>query len=182
MKTLALHILDITENSVKSGAGIIEIKIHENPEKNIYSIEIKDNGAGMDKETLERVTDPYYTTKNNKKVGMGLSLLKQNAEQTGGSLNIQSEKNKGTIVRAEFGYNHIDLADLGDIAGVITMLIVSHSEKEFIYTHTTPEGEFTLDSRELKQTMEGISLSDASVQTKIKEMINENLHTLKIHS
>lgn len=70
MKELSLNILDITENSVKAGASLTEIFIDESDEKLVLTI--IDNGCGMTDEVLKTVTDPFYTTRTTRKVGMGL--------------------------------------------------------------------------------------------------------------
>ena len=88
MKELSLNILDITENSVKAGAELTSILIDE--EKNTLRLTIEDNGSGMSEEILKGVTDPFYTTRTTRKVGMGLPLLKLAAEQTGGEMTVTS--------------------------------------------------------------------------------------------
>ncbi|NLM03512.1 MAG: ATP-binding protein, partial [Clostridiales bacterium] len=60
MKELALHILDIAQNSVRAKAKIIEINIWEDITVNLFKIEIKDDGIGMDEETLKIVDNPFY--------------------------------------------------------------------------------------------------------------------------
>ena len=113
MKELSLNILDIAENSVKAGASLTEILVLESGET--LTLTITDNGSGMTKEILNSVTDPFCTTRTTRKVGMGIPLLKLEAEMTGGSLAIESRhfeeypENHGTKVTAVFYKNHIDL-------------------------------------------------------------------------
>lgn len=117
MKELSLNILDISENSVKAGATLTEIILDENDD--ILLITIQDNGGGMDEKTLKSVTDPFYTTRTTRKVGMGLPLLKLEAEQTGGKITIESKPQSdfpadhGTVVRALF-YKNTRFTPLGD--------------------------------------------------------------------
>jgi len=108
MQDLSLHILDIIENSINAGAKRVEIMINEDLEKDILSIEIKDNGEGIDRETLEKVLDPFYTTRTTRRVGLGLSLLSQSAKEAEGDISIKSEKGVGTAVHAYFKHSHID--------------------------------------------------------------------------
>ena len=82
MREIALHILDIVENSVKAKATLVEVIIEA--KNNLLTVTIRDNGKGMDKEFLARVTDPFTTTRTTRKVGMGIPLLKQAAETAGG--------------------------------------------------------------------------------------------------
>ena len=86
MKELSLNILDIAENSLKAGATLVGIDVTE--EKETLTVTVSDNGCGMTEEFLKTVTDPFSTTRTTRKVGLGIPLLKMEAEQTGGSLNI----------------------------------------------------------------------------------------------
>ena len=63
MEDLSLHVLDIVENSVAAHADTIEIRITEDIEKDLLSLEIIDNGIGMDEEAVKKVLDPFYTSK-----------------------------------------------------------------------------------------------------------------------
>ena len=136
MKELSLNILDVAENSVKAKASLIEILLTEIG--NHLIITIKDDGCGMKKEILEGVTNPFYTTRTTRKVGLGLPLLKMAAEQTGGKMTVESvseEDNRdahGTTVTAEFYTDHIDFTPLGDIVSTIVTLIQGHPEFDFL--------------------------------------------------
>ena len=94
MKEISLNILDITENSVKAGATLTEIYVDEAGDK--LTLTIKDDGCGMNEETVKSVTDPFYTTRKTRKVGLGIPLLKLACEQTGGSLSITSSVDEDT--------------------------------------------------------------------------------------
>jgi len=61
-----MHILDVARNSIDAGANRIVISIEEDTRGNILRLIIKDNGIGMDKETLKKLTDPFFTTKGKK--------------------------------------------------------------------------------------------------------------------
>ncbi len=177
MKELALNILDITENSVKANASLTEISIVEDIEK--LTLTITDNGNGMTKEVLKTVTDPFYTTRTTRKVGMGLPLLKLEAEMTGGSLEITSRYidddpiNHGTRVCAVFYKNHIDCVPLGNIIETITTLIQGHPDTDFVFSHKWAEGEAILDTRELRSVLEGVPLNTYEVIMWIKEYLME---------
>jgi signal transduction histidine kinase len=99
MKDLSLHILDIVQNSISAGAENISIVLEEDTAANTYTIVVKDDGCGMSPEVVARVTDPYYTSRTTRKVGLGIPLLKQNAEQTGGSFHIESGKGGNGYLR-----------------------------------------------------------------------------------
>lgn len=179
MKDLALHILDIVQNSITAGARLIEITINENFFENLFEITIRDNGKGIPPDMLANVTDAYVTSRTTRKVGLGLPLLKQNAEQTGGGLTIQSEPGKGTEVKALFVANHIDLPPWGDIAGVIILLVTTNPELDFSYIHRSKTGEYVLDTREIKAELAEVSIDEPEVRKFLKEMLKENLKEIK---
>lgn len=171
--------LDIVQNSITAGATKIQVEVDEQVSKNNYIVEVVDNGFGMDEEQLKQVDDPFYTTRTTRKVGLGLSLFKQNAEQSGGSFQVESEKAKGTRVKAVFGYDNIDRPIMGDIAGVMTLLIGANPEIRFIYNHHTPLSDFELDTEEVKQELEGLPISSPDVLKMLKAIIKENLELIK---
>ncbi len=157
MKELSLNILDIVENSVKAKASLTEIYITETEE--LLTLTIKDNGCGMSKEVLEGVVNPFYTTRTTRKVGLGLPLLKLQAEQTGGEMSISSTsvednaQNHGTVVTASFFKKHIDFTPLGDVTASVVTLIQGHPDTDFLFNHKTAEKEVSLDTRELREVL-----------------------------
>ena len=179
MKDLSLHILDIVQNSISAKATFIEITIEENHQANTYFIRIKDDGSGMSQEMVEKVTDPYVTSRTTRKVGLGLPLLKMNAERTGGHLKITSEEGIGTEVEALFIDDNIDRLPLGDMAGTIGSLASGNPLIEFIYTHTVDGEQYIFDTREIKEALDDVSISDINIFKYLKEMINENLQEIK---
>jgi hypothetical protein len=175
MKDLSLHILDIVQNSLVAGATEVFLCIEQNSEKNILAFSIDDNGRGMSAETLKVVTDPFYTTRTTRKVGMGISLLKQNAEQTGGSLIIESKLGVGTKLASVFKLDHIDRPPMGDIAGVMVLIVGGNSGVRFKYTHIVDGNEYVFDTLEVNEALEGAPINEPSVMRFLKEMLNENL-------
>jgi K+-sensing histidine kinase KdpD len=179
MITLSLNILDIVQNSVRAKADRISIEINECSKDNEYVIKIGDNGSGIPKELLKNITDPFVTTRTKRRTGLGLPLIKYHAELTGGSLEINSESKKGTSISARFALNHIDRQPLGDIAGVIKILIAANPEINFIYSHCTDKGEYRFSSLETKEYLEVDTLYDSTLLNEIESMINENLKEIE---
>jgi len=179
MKELSLHILDIVQNSITAEASKIEILIVENITGNQYVITITDNGKGMDDEMLKIVTDPFFTTRTTRKIGVGISLFKQNAEQTGGSLMIESTVGEGTTLKAIFGYDHLDRPVLGDIAGTMTLLIGANPQIRFIYNHYTALSEFEFDTNEVKEELGKVPINHPDILKALKELIVENLDMIE---
>ena len=176
MQEISLNILDIAENSIRAEASLIEITVRELPAEDVLSFMVKDNGCGMDEEMVRRVTDPFVTTRTTRKVGLGISLLKSHAEQTGGGVKIESALGVGTTLTATFSYSHIDRQPLGDISAVMVSLISMNPDIDFIYTHVFDKAEFTLDTRELRAVLgDEVKFSEPSVAVWIGEYISENL-------
>lgn len=177
MKELSLNILDIVENSVKAEATLTEILIEEKDERLI--LVISDDGCGMTEEVLKTVTDPFYTTRTTRKVGLGLPLLKLEAEMTGGSMEVESthisvdSEHHGTKVSAVFYKNHIDCVPLGDTVETMATLIQGHPDTDFLFVHSFHEKEVRLDTRELREVLEGVPLNTYEVIKWIKEFIKE---------
>lgn len=170
--------MDIIQNSVRAEASLVELKITESMKQDLFSISIKDNGFGMSEEMLAKAIDPFFTTRTTRKVGLGLSLLKQNAEMTGGRMEISSKEGVGTELEVIFSHKHLDRPTLGDIAGTMVLLVGANPEMDFIYTHITDEGEYVFDTKEVKEVLDGMPVSDANIMQYLKEMIKENLNTI----
>lgn len=173
MRELSLNILDVAQNSITAGAALIEIDIIENTSKGEMLILICDNGKGMTPEQAQKVTDPFFTTRTTRKVGMGIPLFKMAAEITGGCFSIWSEPGIGTKISASFKTDSVDFAPLGDICSTVTMLIAMNTDRNFTYHHSVDNREFTLKTEELKQILGDVPLSEPEVIDWIKSYIEE---------
>ena len=136
MEDLSLHILDIMENSIAALASRIELTIAEDTLDDLLSLEIRDNGKGMDAEARSKALDPFFTTRTTRRVGLGLPLLAQAARQSGGTFELISEPGKGTTVKAAFQPSHLDMKPLGDIAETLRMILVSRPELDLRFRYT----------------------------------------------
>lgn len=159
MKTLAEHILDISQNSTRAGAEEVEILWEEPREQDLLRITVRDNGPGIPGKILSQVMDPYTTTRSTRKVGMGLPLLRQNAEQTGGRVLIASEAGEGTRVTAEFVPSHIDLPGKGDLAGTLVLLLTGNPGVDFTFRFAKGKRAFSVTSREVRSVLDTGNLS-----------------------
>ena len=151
MEDLSLHILDIAENSIMASADRIEIRIDEDRANDLLTLEICDNGRGMDEQTLKNALDPFFTTRKTRRVGLGLSLLAQAARESGGKMDVSSRPHEGTLVRATFRLSHPDCKPMGDIAETIRTLVVAHPEIDFVFEQKTNGSIYRFDSREIKR-------------------------------
>ncbi len=153
MEDMSLHILDIVENSIRACAKKIEINITEEKEKDLLTIEIIDDAKGMDQQTSKNALDPFFTTSTTRRVGLGLPLFAQSAEDSGGSIDIESKPGKGTRVKATFGYSHIDRKPLGDICESLKVLIVTNPDIHFVYEYRKNGTNYSLDTEEAKNDL-----------------------------
>jgi signal transduction histidine kinase len=135
MKDLSLHILDIAENSIRAGAKLVEISIIEDAGEDVLILQIKDNGKGMEKDTMREAADPFFTTKSGKRIGMGIPLLAQASREAGGKFEISSTPETGTSIRTTFRYSHPDRKPLGDISETLKTLIVGNPGVDFFFEH-----------------------------------------------
>ncbi len=173
MREIALHILDIVQNSVVAGATRIEVDICEDIPKDTLTVVITDNGCGMTKEFLEKVIDPFTTKRTTRKVGLGIPLYKAAAEATDGSFDIQSEAGKGTVVTAVFGYSHIDRQPLGDMADTMLGLFTSYENIDFLYRHKIGDKIFEVNTAELKEVLGDVPFSAPEVYLWLSEFLKE---------
>jgi hypothetical protein len=171
--------MDIAQNSVSAGASLIGIDVLENG--GTLLIRISDNGRGMSPEQVKSVTDPFFTTRTTRDVGLGVPLFKLAAEQTGGGLEIESELGKGTAVTASFVTGHIDMTPIGDMSETIVLLVTCNPAIDFVYTREKDGRRFALDTREARETLgEDVPLSEPSVAAWLRDWLRENESELAI--
>lgn len=173
MKDISYHILDIVQNSLQAGAEKITIDLTSDSNTGVMILKIIDNGRGMSTEVLEKAIDPFYTSSLKKKVGLGLPLLRQNAELTGGSFSIESVELQGTRVTAVFNYNHIDMIPMGDLGSTFRTLIAANPSKDFILTQVVDGKEFIMDTSEIRNELGEISIDSKEILDFIAAMIRE---------
>jgi K+-sensing histidine kinase KdpD len=174
MTEISLNILDIAQNSIKAEAKLVELTVEVDTAKDTLTVLINDDGRGMTPEQLEKVTDPFFTTRDTRSVGLGVPFFKDAAESTGGRFEILSEKSKGTWVTAVFGLAHIDRAPLGDMNATVEMLVFYNTHIDFLYRYKVDETEFSLDTREIKELLDGAPLDAPDVKAFISEFLKEN--------
>lgn len=178
MKEISLHILDIIQNSITAGASLIRISIRISNPKDTMTVEIEDNGCGMDSETARRVQSPFVTSRTTRKVGLGIPMFKESALRTGGSFSLSSEKGKGTVVSASYGLSNIDRAPLGDITGVVYTMVISNPGLDFLFEYSVDDNHFAFDTRELRTVLGEVPLNTPDVAIWIKDYLNEGMKEL----
>ncbi len=174
LRDLSLHLLDIMTNSVSAGASRMEVRIEADSVNDLLTICIKDDGRGMSPDFLERVTDPFSTTRTTRRVGLGLSLIKEACEITGGQLVIESALGVGTTVTATFGISSIDRIPLGNTGETLSGLISSYSDRDFAITFANGQGEEScLDTVDLRERLGDVPLSEPDVYVFVRDYIQE---------
>ena len=151
MKDLSLHLLDIVENSIRAEAKRVEISVEEDEEKDMLTLRIEDDGKGMAAEALRQATDPFFSTKPGRRVGLGLALLAQATREAQGAFEISSAPETGTKIVATFHYSHLDRKPLGDIPATLETLMVGHPGVDFLYEHRRGDRTLRIDTREVGQ-------------------------------
>ncbi len=178
MRELALHLLDIAENSVSAKAGTIWITVEENHITDRLRMSVEDNGAGMSAEMVARVTDPFVTSRTTRKVGLGIPLLKAAAEGCDGGLTIQSTLGQGTCVAVEFQLSHIDRMPLGNLVSTILTLVVGSPEVHWIFKYTVDGQAFEFDDQPVKETLQDLPLSDPAVLAYLRDLLETGIAEL----
>lgn len=175
MEDMSLHILDVVENSIDAGATKVEILLSEDTINDLLSLEIKDNGKGMDEKTMTMVTDPFFTTKTVRRIGLGLPFLKQAAEECNGSFSVSSERGKGTTVSASFRRSHIDRKPLGDIGATMMVLIAGNPSIDFIFHYKRDSYDYTLNTEEIRDELDDVPINSPEVLKALRKDIDRGL-------
>ncbi len=182
MRDISLHILDIVQNSLAAEARRVWITVFEDSVKDRLTVVIKDDGNGMDQETVRKVVDPFYTTRKTRKVGLGLPLLQANTEACEGNLKIISAPGEGTTIEAVFRLTHIDRPPLGDMAATLVSLFSGSPDVDFFYCHQYNEKSFQCSTLEIKEELGGLAINHPEVLAWLKEYLEEQEAGLRIMS
>lgn len=179
MNDLSLFLLDILYNCIEAKCKNIKLLINENISENLLEIIIEDDGIGMNEDTIKKVTNPFYTSRKSRKVGLGIPLYKEICDRCDGAFRITSKENVGTTIYSSFEYNSIDLPDLGDINETICSIILNEGVDLF-YQHRYNHAVFTFDTKEIKKILESVSITDPTVIKWINDYIKSELVKIKV--
>lgn len=179
MKEIALHLLDLAENSVSAGARTVKITICEDRDADLLTVSIEDDGRGMTPEMVRMVTDPFFTSRTTRKVGLGIPLFKAAAEAAGGGLEIESTPGAGTRVQARFQHSHIDRMPLGNLSATFLGLSVAHPEVHWVFRYIARAGgaeeTFEYDDQPIKETLDGLPITHPDVLAWLRGTLEEGL-------
>lgn len=176
MRDLSLHVLDLVQNSVKANARLVVVEMTMDPVRDRLTLVIQDDGDGMSDELLARVRNPFTTTRTTRKVGLGIPLMEENAELTGGGLTIQSKLGEGTRLEAWLGLRHIDRPPLGDLADTMLSLVLMTPETpDYVLRLHKPDVDFTFDTREIRQALGDVPLTAPDVVDWMRGFLGEGI-------
>lgn len=179
MKEIALHLLDLAENSVSAGAQTVKITVCEDQRANLLTASVEDDGRGMSPEMVKQVIDPFFTSRTTRKVGLGIPLLKEAAEDCNGRLDIVSKTGAGTRVEVSFQHAHIDRMPLGNLSSTFFGLSVAHPAVHWIFKYTArgngAEETFEYDDQPIKETLAELPITHPKVLAYLRMMLEEGL-------
>jgi len=175
VKEISLHILDLVQNSIAAGADRVTVYLTQDSTRDVLTVDIADNGRGMPADVVQQVTDPFFTTRTTRKVGLGIPLLALTARQSGGGLTVDSTVGRGTRVTATLGLGHVDRPPLGDIATTVACLLAANPSLDFEYRHWHDGREFAVSAVELRRVLDGVSLANPVVFQPVRELIESGL-------
>jgi len=179
MNDLSMHILDIIQNSLRAGASLIELEVWEDVMNNLLTITVKDNGKGMTPQQVEQVTNPFFTSRTTRRVGLGLPLYRQTAEQCGGKLKVESVAGAGTTVTATFVHDHLDRPPMGDLANAVVLMMSANPDCTFNFVFRFNDKVYSVSTQEINKVLDGLPINNVQVMKLITTMISENIQALR---
>jgi hypothetical protein len=180
VEDLCFHLVDLVQNSVAAGARNITLCVREEAAGDSLTLEVADDGQGMDRQTLLKVQDPFFTSKSFKKVGLGIPLLKATTEACRGRFRIASRPGQGTRVRAELQKSHVDCPPLGDLEETLLSLLVSLETVNLRFSFCCERGKFFLSSADIRRQVGDLHFSHPEVYQFLKGYIHEGLGRLLV--
>ena len=178
VEDLCFHLVDLVQNSVAAGARTIALSVREDKSRDSLTLEVADDGRGMDRPTLLKVQDPFFTSKSFKKVGLGIPLLKATSEACRGHFSIRSRAGQGTRVQARLQKSNVDCPPLGDLEATLLSLLASLDQVNLVFSYRNDRGKFSLSSEEIRRQVGDLHFSHPEVYGFLKSYIHEGLGAL----
>jgi hypothetical protein len=181
MREIALHLLDIAENSVAADAKNITLTVCEDLQGDKLTASVIDDGKGMSTAMASSVVDPFVTSRTTRKVGLGIPLFKEAAESCNGNLVIHSEIGKGTSINVEFQHSHIDRMPLGDLSTTMLTLFVAYPQIHWLFNYKMipingmQEEKFVFDTQPVMAELGDMPLTEPVVLAFIREYIESGV-------
>ncbi|HTO23277.1 MAG TPA: ATP-binding protein [Spirochaetia bacterium] len=179
MREIALHVLDLIENAIRAGAAVISVSVEEELNKDSLLVSVEDDGPGLPV-AGEIAVDPFFTTKEGKKTGLGLSLLKFRAEQAGGCFRMERSPLGGLAVRASMPLSSVDRSPLGDLAATLASVVCTNPEIELRSRLKVGDKEWAVSTVDIARTLPVGGRGPIAVARRMKERIKEGLAALHV--
>lgn len=179
MREISLHILDLVENSIRAGAAVVCVSLEEEPSEDIMTVCVEDDGPGLEV-SGDVAADPFFTTKDGKKTGLGLSLLKFRAEQAGGSFQVGRSSLGGLSVRARMPLSSVDRSPLGDLAGTLASVVCTNPGVELRSRLRVADREWAVSTADIARGLPAGRRAEISVARRMREKISEGLSALNV--
>lgn len=173
IEDLAMHLADLVQNSLRAGAQHVSIQLARRGP--VLEIAVADDGAGIPEQDMPRVTDPFFTTKHNARIGLGLPLLAQTAEMSGGGCSVARRPGGGTLVRAWLEWTHPDRPPLGSVVETLVPLIATSPGVEFTVVLSDDQATWRLDTREIREHLGDVPLHHPDVLSFLERTVREGM-------
>lgn len=118
---------NILQNAAEAGAKSIKVRVHPTEERGMLEIDIEDNGAGMNDETMRKVWSPFFTTRGVAHHGLGLPAAMHVVSQSQGRIALVSEEGKGTTVAMFMPKGHANLESV-EAGSVKSILLIDDND------------------------------------------------------
>lgn len=176
MRDLASHIIDLIQNSIRAQANTIGVSFTESNQQNELKIVVSDDGVGMAAKEMVNATDPFFTTRISRKVGLGLSLMQMSCEQTGGLFSLRLNTTKGLQVEAIYKTDNPDCLPLGDLSGTMSLLFFTNPNINFEFSYSINDSSFEVSSKLLQQ--KEINTNIPNMSSALSKYIETNLNEI----
>jgi signal transduction histidine kinase len=103
---MRICLINLLLNSIQAIEDRGEVVIECGREDGFSYISVADNGEGIESEEMEKIFEPYYSTKKFG-IGLGLAITKRFVEEHGGTISIDSKTGKGTVMKIRVPYYEV---------------------------------------------------------------------------
>lgn len=166
MVDLSLRILDLLEHSLRAGASVISVSVHEKRKEDRLEVTIEDNGTSA---SATPSTAPDHGTDKGKSLGIG--QFKATAEQAGGSLQQGKSPLGGALVKATMQLSHADRVPLGDLASMLSSVVCTNPEVDLWFTVRVDAQEACVKVSEVATEVEPSDRCGLAVARRVSERI-----------
>jgi hypothetical protein len=178
LREIALHVLDLVENALRAGAGVIQVTVEEQPADDTLRVEVEDDGPGLPV-SAEKAVDPFF--REGKRTGLGLPLFKLRVEQAGGTFLLsRSAALGGCAVRAIMPLSNVDRPPLGDLAATLASVVCTSPGVDLRSRLRVGDREWTASSGELARALPAGTRGELGVARLMRERIAEGLSALHV--